>query len=153
MGEVPQFRATSVSPALAERPVGAMAGVGERLKLFFHRAIFWPYERGSWQYDIICAIILAFIFLTPRSWFHDRPQLELTDLRHRQGIVDVGHAKEGWRYLIDARLVESMAPLPPEEAVREILRRRLSKPFTIESVGPIRDKNNVLLGYEVVILQ
>ncbi len=35
--------------------------------------IFWAYERGSWQYDVMVALILAFIFLTPRSFFHDRP--------------------------------------------------------------------------------
>jgi hypothetical protein len=29
----------------------------------------WSYERGSIQYDIICALILAFIFFVPRSCF------------------------------------------------------------------------------------
>jgi hypothetical protein len=29
----------------------------------------WTYERGTLQYDIICALILAFIFLVPRSCF------------------------------------------------------------------------------------
>lgn len=33
------------------------------------RVIFWAYRRGSWQYDILCALILAFIFLTPRGLF------------------------------------------------------------------------------------
>jgi hypothetical protein len=29
----------------------------------------WSYGRGSWQYEILCLLILAFIFLTPKSWF------------------------------------------------------------------------------------
>jgi hypothetical protein len=29
----------------------------------------WTYERGTLQYDIICALILAFILLVPRSCF------------------------------------------------------------------------------------
>jgi hypothetical protein len=29
----------------------------------------WSYERGTLQYDIICALILLFIFLVPRSCF------------------------------------------------------------------------------------
>jgi hypothetical protein len=34
------------------------------------RSIFvWSYERGTLQYDIICALILAFIFFVPRSCF------------------------------------------------------------------------------------
>ncbi len=31
------------------------------------RVIFWTYERGGWQYDILSALILAFIFLTPKA--------------------------------------------------------------------------------------
>ena len=38
------------------------------------RTIFWSYERGSWPYDLLVAVILVFVLLTPRSWFHDRPQ-------------------------------------------------------------------------------
>jgi hypothetical protein len=31
----------------------------------------WNYERASWQWDLLCVIILAFIFLTPKEWFDD----------------------------------------------------------------------------------
>jgi hypothetical protein len=37
------------------------------------RVLFWTYQRGTWQYDILCAIILAFIFLTPKSVFRGVP--------------------------------------------------------------------------------
>ena len=30
---------------------------------------FWNYPRTSWQWDVLCVLILAFIFLTPKSWF------------------------------------------------------------------------------------
>jgi hypothetical protein len=33
------------------------------------RLFFWTYGRSTWQYDVLCALILAFIFLTPKSWF------------------------------------------------------------------------------------
>lgn len=36
--------------------------------------LWWSYPRGSLQYDIMVAIILAFIFLTPRHWFRDQPR-------------------------------------------------------------------------------
>jgi hypothetical protein len=32
----------------------------------------WSYERGTIQYDIICALILAFIFLVPQSCFDSK---------------------------------------------------------------------------------
>jgi hypothetical protein len=31
--------------------------------------VMWNYERGSWQYDVMCALIVAFILFTPRSVF------------------------------------------------------------------------------------
>ena len=33
------------------------------------RLFLWTYARNTWQYDVLCALILAFIFLTPKSWF------------------------------------------------------------------------------------
>lgn len=33
------------------------------------RVVFWTYQRGTWQYDVLCALILAFIFLTPKDFF------------------------------------------------------------------------------------
>lgn len=34
------------------------------------KVIFWRYSRGSWQYDILCLIILLFIFATPPAVFN-----------------------------------------------------------------------------------
>lgn len=34
------------------------------------KILFWSYERGSWQYDVMCVLILAFIFLSPNTIFH-----------------------------------------------------------------------------------
>jgi hypothetical protein len=130
----------------------ALGRVWEKIKRGFVRAVFWSYERGSWQYDVIVLAILAFIFLTPRSWFQDRPTLQLTDLRHNQGFVEVAHGKDTASYLVDARLVEAQAPQKPEDAIREILRQRVEKPLTLKSVDTIRDRNNVLLGYTVVVV-
>ena len=38
------------------------------------RFLLWTFERGSIQYDVMCAAILAFLFLTPRSAFQDQPE-------------------------------------------------------------------------------
>ena len=37
--------------------------------------ILWKYERASWQWDVLCLLILAFIFLTPKVWFEKREKL------------------------------------------------------------------------------
>jgi hypothetical protein len=36
----------------------------------FKKAFLWRYERGSWQYDLLCGLILAFIFIGPNQVFH-----------------------------------------------------------------------------------
>lgn len=36
------------------------------------KILFWSYERGSLPYDVMCVLILAFIFLTPNSIFQTR---------------------------------------------------------------------------------
>jgi hypothetical protein len=35
------------------------------------RIFFWTYPRTSWQWDVLCVLILVFIFLTPKSWFEN----------------------------------------------------------------------------------
>ena len=37
--------------------------------------ILWKYERASWQWDVLCLLIIAFIFLTPKLWFEKREKL------------------------------------------------------------------------------
>jgi hypothetical protein len=34
-------------------------------------AVFWVYERATWQYDLMVIAILAFVWLTPPSWLKD----------------------------------------------------------------------------------
>ncbi len=137
--------------ALAPEVLNARRRLRDKVKLLASRSIFWRYERGSWQYDVICAVILAFIFLTPRSWFHDRPTLGLTNLRNDQGIVEIGHAHDGWHYLVDARLIASRAPLKADDAARQILEQRLHRPVTVKAIFALRNRNDVVLGYTVVL--
>ncbi len=37
--------------------------------------VLWKYERASWQWDVLCLLILAFIFFTPKTWFEKREKL------------------------------------------------------------------------------
>lgn len=125
--------------------------LGARIRLIARKAIFWSYERGSWQYDVICVLILAFIFLTPANWFHDRPRLQLSDLRHVQGIVEVRHTDRVWVYQLDARLVESLGEIPARKAVEQLLLQRVKPPFEVESIKPILGTGDVVLGYTVEV--
>ena len=37
--------------------------------------LLWDHERGTWQYDVFCLLIVAFIFLTPKAWFERAEKL------------------------------------------------------------------------------
>ncbi len=35
------------------------------------RGLFWTYERGTWQYDVMVLVVMGFIWLTPPAWLND----------------------------------------------------------------------------------
>jgi hypothetical protein len=150
MAQTVGIRQSAPPNAEAQEHVSTLGRVGSKIKLVAIRSIFWAYERGSWQYDVICVVILAFIFLSPRSWFNDRPTLQLTDLRHQQGIVEMGRVNREVRYLLDARLVDTLDQ-KPEDAIPIILKQHLQKAFTVKSIDAVRDRHQVVLGYTVVV--
>jgi hypothetical protein len=38
----------------------------------------WKYERASWQWDLLCVLIMVFIFATPKTWFNNQRTLDAT---------------------------------------------------------------------------
>ncbi len=48
--------------------------------LVLWRAVFWTYERATWQYDLYVIAILAFIWLTPPGWLND-------PMAHGHGLI------------------------------------------------------------------
>jgi len=52
--------------------------------------ILWSFSRGSFQYDVLCALILFAIFVIPRSAFNDRPEyMRLPETGEVRTSVDV----------------------------------------------------------------
>jgi hypothetical protein len=141
---------SALSPAPSPQGKSILRKVGAGIKLVIARSIFWAYERGSWQYDLIVLAILSFIFLSPRAWFNDRPTLQLANLRHLQGIVEMDRVNKEVSYLVDARLVESLHQ-QPEDASPIILKQHLQKAFTVKSIDVVKDRHEVILGYTVMV--
>jgi len=150
MAPTTEVHEPALSPVPPQPPKSPLGKVWAAIKLVVTRSIFWAYERGSWQYDLIVLAILSFIFLSPRAWFNDRPTLQLTDLRHLQGIIEMGRVNKEVRYLVDARLVESLDQ-KPEDAIPIILKQHLPRAFTVKSIDAVRDRHQVILSYTVVV--
>jgi hypothetical protein len=97
--------------------------------------IWWTYERGSLRYDIMVALILAFIFFTPRYVFRDQPHgnVEMT----QPGV-----------YRID---VEALAPQGTDldATVSRVLREQTGRDVRVERLEPMKDAAGTLLAYRV----
>ncbi|MEJ5369736.1 MAG: hypothetical protein WHT08_15595 [Bryobacteraceae bacterium] len=103
------------------------------------RLLFWEFPRASWQYDLVVALILAFIFLTPRSFFKDQPR--------PASIVQMPSEAGATVYWFETSLLQSLpgAQRPAEAA--ELLRKRLGKNVSVVRVEPIHDPEGEIRGY------
>ena len=106
------------------------------------RLILWDYQRGVWQYDVICALIILFIFASPRAWFNDQPRIanaaQITSLPAQPGEL---------AFWIDTALISS---IPEEKRLTEIgkiLTARTRKPQVMTRIEPIYDAEQELKGY------
>jgi hypothetical protein len=104
-------------------------------------AVFWSYKRGSWQYDIMVALILAFIFFTPRNWFRDQPQ--------PQQIVMLQSEHDWAVFLVDPGLIRNPAPEQLEPELRRLLEQRAHRRISRLRTEPAHNAEGRLTGYLV----
>jgi hypothetical protein len=111
------------------------------------RHLLWPFERGSFQWDMMCLAILAFLFLIPRDSFQDVPEFMKVpaagDLRatpDRSGITIYTVRIDTKRFLDseDARKVAT-----------GMLERSLGISVRPTRYQPIRDWSGRLIGYAI----
>ncbi len=102
----------------------------------------WDYQRGVWQYDVICGVIVLFIFFSPRGWFRDQPLApsvaEITSTSAHQGESAFWIEPElVTRYRIDKRLSE----------ISKILTARTRKKLVMTRIDPMYDSEQEVIGY------
>jgi hypothetical protein len=116
-----------------------------------HNIIFWAYERGTLQYDILCALILIFIFLTPRQLFQDWPVISNPNqFRFGEQIVDTFDDKGSRVLNISTRLVPAVRDvIALKSAAKAQLEKTLNKPISIADIKPIIDENGETIGYSI----
>jgi len=103
--------------------------------------LLWSFERGSRAYDVICIVILAFIFLTPAGTFDDRPdfmRVNTSDQAIRQTNDD------------DGRPVWVVKVRTEQDAV-DRLKASLGEPVTIARTEPVYDAAGQLVAYSIWI--
>ena len=105
------------------------------------RFLLWDYPRASWQYDVMVAIILAFLFLTPREIFRDQPR--------PSSIVEVPSSR-GRAFLVEPGLLEPVPEAERTARVESMLRARYGRNESVLQVEPILDSEQELKGFMVI---
>ena len=103
------------------------------------KLFFWNYARNTWQWDVLCVVILIFIFLTPKSWFEGGERRALS--AHQNSVAST--------VLVGAELIENAEDRGRiEQVVRTLTNRPQAQVLNVRSVKGSDGKTR---AYEVDI--
>ena len=112
--------------------------------------VLWSYDRGTFPYDVMCAAILLFVFLTPGRVFRDQPAPAPAESSDRQDITYTQDEQGRWVFFISARLI------PPGQdethlthTARSRIEKILNKPFVVADIKPVVSTAGETVGYSV----
>ena len=113
------------------------------------KLFFWGYARNTWQYDVLCALILAFIFLTPQSWFDTGSALKShLGSEPVQGALHQKPVAQKIILSVTDNFPAQMAHNEIENRVRTLTGRVDAEVLNVE---PRRDASGKIVAYEVDI--
>jgi hypothetical protein len=129
----------TVEPATAAVPVGRVWRI---IKSF----VFWSYERGTVQYDVMVTLILLWVFFSPRVIdFNDRP---VERNPHSTGVLVYPDGQGEFIYQVEARAV----PNGDDATIRAGLLRviePISGSISISRYETINDAKGHVTAYKV----
>jgi len=124
------------APSLAANPVW------RTIKDF----IFWSYERGTVQYDIMVTLILIFVFFSPLVIsFNDRP---VERSPHATGVLVYPDGKGEFIYQVDAKAVAGNDDLAIRTALLQVI-EPISGSVQISHYETITDGKSGIVAYKV----
>jgi hypothetical protein len=115
------------------------------------KTVLWAYQRGTFQYDILCALILLFIFATPRSVFQDWPVINSPhQFEFGEQIVDTYDDHGNPVLNVSTELVPAIQDaIALKNVVKSQLEKALNRPISIADIKPIVDENGETVGYSI----
>ena len=107
------------------------------------KLIFWDFPRGSVWYDIVVAVILAFIFVTPRGWFRDQPRIP-----NASNIAMISNGNGMSAFFVEASLLQGVADAQHISKLTQLLQIRTGDyKLTVTRVEPVHDPEGDVRGY------
>jgi hypothetical protein len=132
-----QPSAASVGPATATTAVlgpEALPAARRTVKQVLKSYFYWTSARGSFQYDIMVTLILAFIFITPHLWdYGDKPTS--TD-SNSQPVMVTGDGANGLIVTVQASDVNVPAA-SPDATIKKALKKAM-EPVLGDSISVVR---------------
>jgi hypothetical protein len=96
------------------------------------KLIFWEFPRASWQYDIVVALILVFIFATPRDWFGDLPRAS--------SVVLISSHRGYDQVFLEAALLEGVPEGERASRAAKLIQQKTGKQPKVVRIEAIRDE-------------
>jgi hypothetical protein len=103
------------------------------------RVLLWDFPRASWQYDVIVAVLLLFIFLTPRDWFRDQPRTP------QSSAISLLPGS----YWLEPELLNGVPEDQQSAKAASILQARYKKRQLVTQLQPIYNSERELQGFIV----
>ena len=121
------------------------------------RIFFWNYERGTVPYDVIVLAIVAFVFLSPRAWFHDQAESAAAAPAAIPCEADSATPKVVRCRVSAALLAPPQASPQLQEKAHDVLLRNAEqlkgRAFQIVRMEPVLGEDGGVLYYEVSVQQ
>lgn len=118
--------------------------------------IFWSYERGSVQYDIMVTVILLFMFVSPFFIDYKDKPVETVALHASEVLVkEAGREGDSSRFVYQIRADEMEGANTDEERRAAILRvvEPISGEVSLERYDPVYDAQHRVVAYNAWVLR
>ena len=123
-------------------PTVPMTGIWRTIRDY----LFWSYERGTIQYDVMVTLILLFVFFSPRVInFKDKP-VERTP--QSTGVLVTPDGQDGLVYEIEGKAVQGKDDAAIRAELLSII-EPVSGEVSISRYEVIRDHSGRILSYKV----
>jgi len=106
------------------------------------RSVLWDYPRATWQYDVMVAVILGFVFLTPRYWFRDQPRIP-----HSSNIAMLPSEHGSNVFWVEPELLDEVPEVQRTARLGEILSVRTGKKQVVTRIETIFDAEKEIKGF------
>jgi hypothetical protein len=118
--------------------------------------IFWAYERGSVQYDIMVTAILLFMFVSPHIIAYNDKPVETVALHASEVLVrEAGTSGGSSRFIYQVR-AEDMGSVATDADRRAAILRviePISGEVSLDHYEAVRDSQGKVIAYNVWVLR